>query len=562
MKARVFGDVGRPRGSIIPGERGAAGATTANNALCSRRGRQSFPNRSSKRGLKQSASSLTPSMSLTDDRQMECRDLNDFIRQGGSERRWLVKQANKRDPEQPSIASILSPIGSSNKDVIVVGCGPAGLALSCELAERGLSVGLVGPDTPFVNTYGVWEDEFVELGLGDCLELVFEDAVCHFGDSEKGCVRVGRKYARVDRAKLRGHLLDRCQKAGVGFQEGHVVDVSREEGGDKGSLAKLQCKTGDTFKSSVAVLASGAVSSKFLKYEEGVPHAGAQTAYGFEVEIDQYPFSKSLMHFMDFRRHHTGLWEGKALHPEVTRYLEEEGSWGVSKEMPSFLYAMPLGGNKAFFQETCLVSKQAVPFHVLERRLKGRLDALGVKVKSVLDEEWSYIPVGGPLPLADQQILAFGAAANMIHPASGYSISRSLRAAPAFAKSIVDIFEEQKGWNEVSSKKAWDTLWTARNRKQAAFHTFGMELLALLDVRSIDDFFLSFFKLPDFLWRGFLAAELDAGQIIFFALSVFVICPFQMKGRLVGHLFGSEVGRHVIEKFISSESPDAIQSAN
>lgn len=48
-------------------------------------------------------------------------------------------------------------------DLVIVGCGPAGLSLAAESAKRGLSVGLIGPDVPFVNNYGVWVDEFQGL---------------------------------------------------------------------------------------------------------------------------------------------------------------------------------------------------------------------------------------------------------------------------------------------------------------------------------------------------------------------------------------------------------------
>lgn len=34
-------------------------------------------------------------------------------------------------------------------------------------------------------------------------------------------------------------------------------------------------------------------------------------------------------------------------------------------------------------------------------------------------QEWSYIPVGGSLPNTEQRNLAFGAAASMVHPATG-----------------------------------------------------------------------------------------------------------------------------------------------
>ncbi len=39
-----------------------------------------------------------------------------------------------------------------------------------------------GRDAPFVNNYGVWEDEFTELGLAHTLEHTWPDAVCYFGE--------------------------------------------------------------------------------------------------------------------------------------------------------------------------------------------------------------------------------------------------------------------------------------------------------------------------------------------------------------------------------------------
>lgn len=50
--------------------------------------------------------------------------------------------------------------GDELLDLVVIGCGPAGLSLAAETARQGLSVALIGPDLPFVNNYGVWEDEF------------------------------------------------------------------------------------------------------------------------------------------------------------------------------------------------------------------------------------------------------------------------------------------------------------------------------------------------------------------------------------------------------------------
>jgi Lycopene cyclase protein len=36
------------------------------------------------------------------------------------------------------------------------------------------------------------------------------------------------------------------------------------------------------------------------------------------------------------------------------------------------------------------------------------------QVVKVEEEEWSYVPVGGPLPKARQTVTAFGAAANLV----------------------------------------------------------------------------------------------------------------------------------------------------
>ncbi len=38
---------------------------------------------------------------------------------------------------------------------------------------------------PFVNNYGVWEDEFRELGLAHTLNATWDDALCYFGEGQE-----------------------------------------------------------------------------------------------------------------------------------------------------------------------------------------------------------------------------------------------------------------------------------------------------------------------------------------------------------------------------------------
>jgi lycopene epsilon-cyclase len=57
----------------------------------------------------------------------------------------MTLQASKQDAKQPSIASLLPVLApGSSVDALVVGCGPAGIYLAAQLAEKGLNVGLVG----------------------------------------------------------------------------------------------------------------------------------------------------------------------------------------------------------------------------------------------------------------------------------------------------------------------------------------------------------------------------------------------------------------------------------
>lgn len=98
-------------------------------------------------------------------------DPNYAARIGSFEAPLVEAQASKDDPEQPSLAGALPAFDlSTTADVAVVGAGPAGLALAAELAQQGLSVALVSPESKFVNNYGVWLDEFRELGLEHTLD--------------------------------------------------------------------------------------------------------------------------------------------------------------------------------------------------------------------------------------------------------------------------------------------------------------------------------------------------------------------------------------------------------
>ncbi|XP_010049451.2 lycopene epsilon cyclase, chloroplastic [Eucalyptus grandis] len=463
-------------------------------------------------------------------------DEEDYVKAGGSELCFVRMQRGKAMDSQSRIADKLPPIllGNDPLDLVVIGCGPAGLALAAESATLGLSVGLIGLDLPFTNNYGVWEDEFKDLGLANCIEHVWKDTIIYLDDSEP--ILIGRAYGRVSRHLLHEELLDRCVKSGVSFLSSKVENIFEAADG----YSHVVCEHNVVIPCRLATVASGAASGKLLQYEVGGPRVSLQTAYGVEVEVENNPYDPDLMVFMDYR-------DSKQEIP-----CSEVHS-------PTFLYAMPMSSTRVFFEETCLASKEAMPFDVLKERLMFRLQTMGVRITKTYEEEWSYIPVGGSLPNTEQKNLAFGAAACMVHPATGYSVVRSLSEAPNYASAIANVLKagQVKGAqayersNGNISMQAWNTLWPLERKRQRAFFLFGLALILQLDIEGIRTFFHTFFRLPRWMWQGFLGSTLSSADLVLFAFYMFAIAPNDMRKGLIRHLLSDPTGATMIRTYLT-----------
>lgn len=76
--------------------------------------------------------------------------------------------------------------------------------------------------------------------------------------------------------------------------------------------AIARTEDGTAVPARIVTLAGGAPSGKFLRFEEGAPSVAAQTAYGVTARCEGYAnaFDADAMLFMDWRRTHSGMWDG------------------------------------------------------------------------------------------------------------------------------------------------------------------------------------------------------------------------------------------------------------
>lgn len=402
-------------------------------------------------------------------------------------------------------------------DVVVLGGGPAGLSLCAGLGRRGVRTLCCDAtlDKPWPNNYGTWVDELEPLGLEDCVSHVWERSAAYVrGDGEKS--ELGRSYARVDRVKLKARLLGLCDQTGcVSVVEGAAVGVDERKAGV--SVVSFEGNVLEDVAARVVVDATGH-KLRFVKFGDGGRVPGFQAAYGIECTVSEggYPFDSNEMLLMDFRDDHMQACEADR---------------AESQAEPTFIYVMPLdhgAGRRVFFEETSLVASPAMPFDQLKARLEKRLAFYGVKVEEVHDEEFCLIPMGGEMPDLRQRVVAFGGAAALVHPATGYMIARALHLADQCAGIIAgELNASPSGVGDANaddiSHRVWDRLWNVGRRRQRDFFNFGGEYLRSIDLDTTRDFFSAFFDLPKEQWSGFLSFKLmQPLERLTFGLGVFM----------------------------------------
>ncbi|MFM7653618.1 MAG: lycopene beta cyclase [Vulcanococcus sp.] len=402
-------------------------------------------------------------------------------------------------------------IASTSSDVLVIGAGPAALCIAAALVQRGVRVqGLApaDPAAPWPNTYGIWGPEVDALGLENLLEHRWSRSGSHFGaDLLSPATCHGLDYGLFDRARLQQHWLEPCRQAGVIWHLGMAEAVDHDCDG-----STVHCADGRALRARLVLDASGHQAAFVQRPDEG-PVAG-QAAYGVVGTFSSPPVEAGAFVLMDFRCDHLS---------------EAERRCGP----PTFLYAMDFGGGVFFVEETSLALAPPVPTDVLKDRLHRRLAHRGVTLQTLQHEEFCLFPMNLPLPNLQQQVVGFGGAASLVHPASGYMVGSLLRRAPALADAIAAGLTDPALDAPALALSAWQALWPLELRRKHALYRFGLEKLMRYREDQLRAFFSTFFGLPSEQWYGFLTNTLTLPQLIAAMLRLFAVAPCTVRWGLM-----------------------------
>lgn len=375
-------------------------------------------------------------------------------------------------------------------DVLVAGAGPAGWALAGACARLGLDTALVdpAPDRPWRATYGAW-----------CAELPDELAPTVAASGRASAIgTVGHElewdYAVLDNNALREQLAP----PGVRVRTGLV-------------------RPGDDHRAAVLVDATG--QRRSLLGGARTPPAAEQTAVGVVVDagVAAPLVEPGRALFMDWRPHHG------------------ERGW------PSFLYGVPVAQGRVLLEETSLARRPGLSLAVLRRRLRARLAAHGIDAGDRAEERVRFV-LDTPLPprrARSGPVVAFGAAAPLIHPATGFSVAAALRLAPRLATALRDNLDgagPNRGRRDPAGRAAaaaWQTVWSRRALAVHGLRRAGLEALLAMPPQQVPGFFDVFFELPPPHQWTYLTAREDLAGMAGAMSALFAAAPWPLRRHLV-----------------------------
>lgn len=395
--------------------------------------------------------------------------------------------------------------GARAVDLVVVGDGPAGSALANAAAALRVGTVLVGPDDPWTATYATWIDDLA--GVPRAKQFVGR-VVTEIDAHADRSVTLHRLYGILDNGRLRDILRENVE---------HVTDrVTDVVPNAAGGRHVVQLAGGARFDARVVVDTSGWPATFARRLTNG-PAPAWQTAMG--VVLPEPPSGDlGRPTWMDFR--------------PVDRTVGTRSAAG-SRGVTTFCYSLPVEDGW-LVEETVLAARPAVEPIALLPRLAARLgrhpdDLLAEAVRV----EYVQIPMGGRRPHPDQPVVAFGAAAGYVHPATGFSIATSLRAAPRVAAAIADAIASTPEGDPVPSDPIAEAVWPMSLRRTRVLHDYGLEMMLKLDEDDVREFFGSFFALDEAEWPAYLRLDSSPNEVSRVMASLFKSVSWPMRRRLM-----------------------------
>ncbi|WP_048422427.1 lycopene cyclase family protein [Mycolicibacterium obuense] len=377
-------------------------------------------------------------------------------------------------------------------DVCVVGAGPAGAALAGACQRLGLATALVdvAPDRPWSATYGMWTPELPPDLPAGVVAARAEGRVVALTDR-----LLGWEYAVLDVPALQAHLSEGLS--------GVRVYASRAVGSPRPGLLALA--DGTELQASIIVDAGG--QARPLNLRRRGRERAAQTAYGMflDEQLAAPLIEAGEALFMDWRQEHG------------------EDGW------PTFLYVIPLGGGRVLVEETSLARRPGLPLPTLHRRLCTRLARYGIVPPADAAVERVAFTVDHPRHRASG-VLGFGAAAPLIHPATGFSLATSLRLAPQVAAALAANLPRGP---KPALTAAHDTVWPRSARIVHHLRRVGLEALLRMPPADVPAFFEQFFELPERHRWTYLTARDDVAGNVAALTHLFRASNRRLRGHLV-----------------------------
>jgi lycopene beta-cyclase len=385
--------------------------------------------------------------------------------------------------------------------IAVLGSGPAALSLATALADRGLEVVLVAPnpDAPWTQTYGMWTDQW-SVGLAKTMGLVNPfrrtwERVVAVGGRER---EVGRAYGILDNERLRDQLaLGAASRLTV--RKATVAAIEHDT-----TSSTIRLEKGRAIRAQLVFDGTGSAST-FTTREATSGAPVLQTAFGRVVTASNVPFGETTCVLMDWR--------------------------GDLRRDASFLYALPYGGGRWLFEETSLGRKGGLSQTELEARLQTRLKTLGVVIKDEHETESVSFRMDVSLPVKGQRVVPIGAAAALVHPATGYSVAASFRTAVQLADVAAKGVADNADPATVAAQ-CYDSLWPEDRRKARGLETYGLERLLTMDQVDTCAFFDTFFSLSPKQMAVYLGGDAGTKELSAVMWNVFRKAPRRLQQRL------------------------------